>query len=561
MKNDSGRTIVIVGGVAGGASAATRARRCNEDARIIMYEKDSYVSFANCGLPYYIGGEIEERDDLLVARPELFRNRFNIEVHTLCEVTAIDRAAQTVSVQNRQTGVTTLQSYDRLILAVGASPIVPPISGADAPNVFTLRNLEDTDRIKQFVKEKKPQRAVVVGAGFIGLEMVEQLRRGGIQTAVVELMEQVLPPLDAEMAHQIQQALEQHDVELHLGDGLAGFRVADAMATGVKLNSGGVLDADLVILGIGVRPNTKLAEQAGLELGPMRGIRVNEHMQTSDPYIYAVGDAVEYQHGVLGTPARVPLAGPANRAGRLAGQHAATDEAPPMAPVLGTAIVRVFEKTAAMTGLSVKLARKVGREARAAVVVAKHHAGYFPGGEAMTLKLIYEPTTGKVLGAQGVGGAGVDKRIDVIATAIHFGATVGDLAGLDLAYAPPYGSAKDPVHMAAFAACNDLAGLTPLCPLDKDLSGRQIVDVRTDAEVSKMRLPNAKHIPVDQLRERLEELDASRPTVTVCHSGLRAHVAARILRQHGFDDVADLTGGMFVRQHAKPAEIIRGEGD
>lgn len=557
MNKDASRTIVIVGGVAGGASAAARARRCNETARIILYEKDAHISFANCGLPYFIGGEIEEREALLVASPELFRDRFNIEVHTHHEVTAIDRAAHTLEVRNGDTGASFTQTYDRLILAVGASPIVPPVSGADAPNVFTLRNLEDTDRIKAIVEERKPRRAVVVGAGFIGLEMVEQLHRLGIETALVELADQVLTPLDPEMARLIQETLEQRSVELHLGDGLKAFLLTDGLASGVELSSGTVLDADFVILGIGVRPNTKLAKEAGLELGPMGGVTVDEYMRTSDPHIYAVGDVVEVHHGVIGGPVRVPLAGPANRAGRIAGQHAASDTSSAMTPVLGTAIVRVFDRTAATTGLSVKLARKLGREVRAAIILAKHHAGYFPNSQVMTLKLIYDPTSEKVLGAQAVGGEGVDKRIDIIATAIHFGATVRDLAGLDLAYAPPFGSAKDPVHMAAFVACNDLDGLTPLCQVDEDLAGRQVVDVRTEQEVSKMRLRGATHIPVDTLRDRLGELDPSLPTVTVCHSGQRAHVAARILRQNGFQTVTDLTGGVFMRQHAKPDEMVR----
>lgn len=557
MNHDPSRTIVIVGGVAGGASAAARARRCNETARIIIFEKDAHISFANCGLPYYIGGEIEQRQELLVASPELFRDRFNVEVHTHHEVTTIDRAAQTLEVRDGETGASFTQSYDRLILAVGASPIVPPISGADAPNVFTLRNLEDTDKIKACIDKGKPRRAVVVGAGFIGLEMVEQLHRRGIETALVELADQVLAPLDPEMAHLIQEALEQHSVELHLGDGLKALSVTKGLARRVELSSGAVLDADLVILGIGVRPNTKLANDAGLALGPMGGVTVDEYMRTSDPAIYAVGDVVEVQHGVVGGPVRVPLAGPANRAGRIAGQHAASDTSPAMAPVLGTAVVRVFDRTAATTGLSVKHARKLGRPARAAIILAKHHAGYYPGGQVMTLKLIYDPTSAKVLGAQAVGGEGVDKRIDVIATAIHFGATVRDLAGLDLAYAPPFGSAKDPVHVAAFVACNDLDGLSPLCQVDEELAERQVVDVRSEQEVSRMHLRGAHHIPVDQLRNRLGELDPALPTVTVCHSGQRAHVAARILRQHGFGNVTDLTGGMFMRQRAKPDDVVR----
>lgn len=564
-KSGEERTIVIVGGVAGGASAAARARRCNENARIIMFERDPHVSFANCGLPYYIGGEIDQRDKLLIGRPELFRRRFNIEVHTRHEVTEIDRERRVVKVHDLEAGQTREESYDRLILAPGASPITPPIPGVDAGNVFVLRNLEDMDRIAACITERPVRRAVVVGAGFIGLEMVEQLHARNIEVALVELAPQVLGPLDAEMAHLIQAELEAKNIELHLGAGLEALDVSDAsessgaIATAVRLSDGQVIETDMVVLGIGVRPNTGLAKAAGLDIGEGGGIAVNEFMQTSDPAIYAAGDAVEYMHGVLGKPMRVALGGPANRAGRIAGQHAAADSAPAMRPVLGTSIVRVFGKTAAMTGLGMKLARRLGIPCSAVIITAGDHAGYYPGAEPMQLKLIYDPGDGKILGAQVVGGAGVDKRIDVIATAISFGGSVRDLAGVDLSYAPPFSSAKDPVHMAAFAASNDLDGLSPMMDIDADLDGAQIVDVRTEAEVARFALPGAIHIVVEDLRERLGELDPDRPTVTVCHSGLRAHVAARILMQHGFGNVRNLTGGMLMRQHARPDEIVWGE--
>lgn len=546
------RTIVIVGGVAGGASAATRARRCNEDARIIMYEKDQHVSFANCGLPYYIGDEIHERSKLLVATPELFEQRFNIEVHTGHEVVSIHRDAKVVSVKRLATGESFDQSYDRLILAPGATPIRPSMEGIDMPNVFTLRNLVDADRIKAYVKDKKPERVAVVGAGFIGLEMVEQLKRVGVQTALIEMMPQVLPPLDPEMAHIIEAEVVAEDVELHLGDGVAGLETDCGLVTGVVLNSSAVVDADLVIMGIGVRPATRLAAEAGLELGQMGGITVNRFMQTNDPWIYAVGDAVEYHYGPTDSPARIALAGPANRAGRIAGQHAAIDDADEMAPVYGTSVVRVFGKAAAMTGLSTKLARKLGRESRSVFVVGKHHAGYFPGGRELILKLIYDPTTEKVLGAQAIGPEGADKRIDVVATLMRFGGTIRDLAGLDLAYAPPYGSAKDVLHLAAFTACNDVDGITPIAQVDASLEGKQIVDVRTKQELIGGSIAGAKHIPVDELRSRLDELDAATPTVTVCRSGQRGHIAARILHGHGFESVEDLTGGMLMHHHAHP---------
>jgi NADPH-dependent 2,4-dienoyl-CoA reductase/sulfur reductase-like enzyme/rhodanese-related sulfurtransferase len=551
--NDKSLRIVIVGGVAGGASAATRARRMNEDAQIIMLEKDRHVSFANCGLPYYLGGEITDREKLLVAKPELFEKRFNIDVRTRHEVTGIDRSRKVVAVLNHRDGEPYELGYDKLILAPGASPIVPPIGGVDAANVFTLRNVEDVDRVKSYLDVTRPRRAVVVGAGFIGLEMIEQLHGLGIETRLVELVEQVLPPLDAEMAHLLQQELEAHHIDLHLGDGIKDIRTVDGLADSVVLNSGTVLGTDLVIMGVGVRPNVKLAVDAGLALGKTGGILTNEFCQTEDKDIYAVGDAAEYEYGPTGEMMRVPLAGPANRAGRTAGEHAATGKAQALTPVYGTAIARVFGLAAGMTGLSRKLAERLGREAKSVTILANQHVGYYPGAMQMVLKLIYEPGTGKVLGAQAVGAEGIDKRIDVIATAMRFGATVRDLTGLDLTYAPPFGAAKDPVHMAAFTACNELDGLIKTLDCGADLTGLQALDVRSDREVAKMPFPNAAkavHIPIDELRGRMDELDPARPTVVTCASGLRSYVACRLLMQHGFADVWNLTGGVFMRTHA-----------
>jgi len=556
MRQDVGRTIVIIGGVAGGASAAARARRCSENARIIMYERDAHVSFANCGLPYYVGGEITDRGKLLVASKELFADRFRVEVHTLSEVVSIDRVGKKVTVRDTRSGETHDQSYDRLIISTGASPIVPKVAGVDAPNVFTLRNLEDADQLARYVREATPRRTVVVGAGFIGLEMVEQLAGLGLNVSLVELADQVLSPLDAEMAKIVENELVERGVTLYLGDGLDSVITDERRAAGVRLNSGAEVAADLVILGIGVRPNVALAQACGLELGGQGGIAVDPTMRTSDPNIYAVGDAVEYQHGVAEMNMRIALGGPANRAGRVAGENAATDGEARMAPVLGTAIVRVFGKTAGMTGLSTKAANRLGLANRAVVITAGHHAGYYPGSESMVLKLIYDPDNGRVLGASAVGGEGVDKRIDVIATAIQFGATVEALSGLDLAYAPPFGSAKDPVHMAAFAACNDRSGFAPLAQVDDDLDGQQIVDVRTQEEFNDFRLPAAKLTPLHELRDRIGELDPNAPTVVVCHSGLRAHVGTRILKQHGFNNVRNLTGGMAMRRISHPQQIV-----
>ncbi|WP_339733660.1 FAD-dependent oxidoreductase [uncultured Gimesia sp.] len=552
MSNTEAIKVIIVGGVAGGASAAARARRCHEAAEIILFEKDEYVSFANCGLPYYIGEEIAERNKLIVATPELFKNRFNIDVRTRHLVQSIDQEQKTVSVLNQETGAQTEESWDRLILSMGAAPLVPPLPGIDADNVFTLRNLNDADAIKEYIKQHNCQRAVVVGAGFIGLEMVEQLHRLKIETELVELQPQVLPPLDPEMARLIQNELTAHDVKVHLGTAVEAVNVEDSKAVGVELDNGTSLAADIVILGIGVAPAIELAKAAGIEIGNFGGIAVDEFMQTSHPHIYAVGDAVEYMHGVLEHPLRVPLAGPANRAGRIAGQHAVTANADSMIAPMGTAIVRVFGLTAAVTGLSKKSAEKSHRKNRSVIVVPKHHAGYFPGAESLFFKLTYDPETERILGAQAVGREGVDKRIDVIATTLKFKGTIRDLAGLDLAYAPPFGSAKDPIHMAAFVAGNDLDSLTSIVEVDADFAGYQILDVRSQKEVDTFRFQEITHIPVDELRSRLHELDASQPIITVCHTGLRAYIAARILKQSGFKNVQNLTGGMLMQRHARP---------
>ena len=546
--------IVIVGGVAGGASAATRARRMNEHAEIILLEKDADVSFANCGLPYYIGEEIAERSKLVVASAEFLHRRFALDVRTRQEAIAIDRDAKRVTVRNHVTGNEYIESYDKLILSTGASPFVPPIEGREAGNVFTLRNLADTDQIKAATDKSQGKTAAVIGAGFIGLEMVEQLARRGYTTTLAELLPQVLPLFDSEMARPIEQELRDNAVELALGDGIQRIVTDESgRAAGVELASGRVIDAELVILGIGVRPNVQLAQAAGLEMGPGGGVATNRFMQTSDPDIYAVGDVAEYVYGPTGTAMRIALAGPANRSGRLAGEHAATGNSAEMADVFGTSIVRVFSMIAAMTGLSESLAARLGVPVRSVTVLANNHAGYYPGARQMTLKLVYREGDGRVLGAQAVGGEGVDKRIDVIATAMAMRATVRELAGLDLAYAPPFGAAKDPIHMAAFAACNQLDGIEEFVPADADLSGKQVVDVRARTEVESRPLAGAEqaiNIPLDELRDRLGELDPAKETVVSCAAGVRAHVACRILRQHGFDSVGNLVGGATLRSRA-----------
>ena len=450
--------LLIVGGVAGGASAAARARRLSEDAEIVLFERGPDVSFANCGLPYYVGGEIAERDKLLVTTPERLRTRFKLDVRTRSSVEAIDRSAKKIRVRDLASGREYEETYDKLILAPGAAPLRPPIPGIDLPGIFTLRNLQDVDRIKERVDQGVKQ-AVVVGAGFIGLELAENFVKRGIATTVVEKQDQVLPPFDKEMTTPILETLVAKGVTVLLGQSAEGFeQTPDGLV--VRLKSGQRLPAQLVVLGVGVRPENKLAVDAGLEVGPRGGIRVNEFLQTSDPDIYAVGDAIEVKDFVSGDPTQVPLAGPANRQGRIAADNI-FGRAVKYRGTQGTAIVGVFDRTAAMTGASEKALRRANRPFRKVYVHPAHHAGYYPGAEPMTLKLLFDPETGKLLGAQAVGGAGVDKRIDVLAVAIQAGMTVFDLEEMELAYAPQYGSAKDPINMAGFVAGGMLRGEHP----------------------------------------------------------------------------------------------------
>jgi NADPH-dependent 2,4-dienoyl-CoA reductase/sulfur reductase-like enzyme/rhodanese-related sulfurtransferase len=545
--------LLIVGGVAGGASAAARARRLSEEADIIVFERGPDVSFANCGLPYYLGGEISERDKLLVVTPERLRTRFKLDVRVRTSVEAIDRAAKKVRVRDLASGQESEESYDKLILAPGAAPIRPPLPGSDLPGIFTLRNLQDMDRIKAKLDQGVRQ-AVVVGAGFIGLELVENLVRRGITTTVVELQDQVLPPFDKEMTTPIAQELKSKGVSLLLGQSAEAFEQGPDGLT-VRLKSGQRLPAQLVVLGVGVRPENKLAVAAGLEVGPRGGIRVNEHLQTTDPDIYAVGDAIEVKDFVTGEPTQVPLAGPANRQGRIAADHI-FGRAARYRGTQGTAIVRVFERTAALTGASEKVLKRANRPYRKVYVHPTHHAGYYPGAEAMTLKLLFDPETGKVLGAQAVGGAGVDKRTDVLAVAIQAGMTVFDLEEMELAYSPQYGSAKDPINMAGFVAGGLLRGEHPQVDVEAVLAvpaARHpfVVDVRTPQEFGGGHLPEAVNIPVDELRSRLGELPHDQEIAVYCQVGQRGYLATRILRQAGFD-AANVGGGYKTYQLFHP---------
>ncbi len=549
--------ILIVGGVAGGASAATRARRMNEQANIVMLEKDSHVSFANCGLPYHIGGAIQDRAKLLVAKPELFRKRFNVDVRVRHEAVAIDRAGKKVRVRDHAKGTEYDEPYDKLILAPGAAPLIPDVPGVRSKGVHSLRNIEDMDRI--LAQLPTVRKVAVVGAGFIGLEVAEQLKERGLEVTLIEKSGQVLPPLDGEIAEPLRRELLRNGIRLISGTGFTAIRESAGSATGVVLENGTTVDADMVILGLGVRPYSQLASAAGLGVGPTGGIQTDEYQRTSDPDIYAVGDAAEYRLGTTGQRGRIPLAGIANRTGRLAGEHAATGKSAPAPAAWGTAVIKVFGLGAGIAGDSMKSALKRGVAARAVHITANHHAGYYPGAKSMTLKLVYEAGTGRILGAQAVGAAGIDKRLDVVASFLHFGGTVRDLAQVDLAYAPPFGSAKDPLHMAAFAAINDLEGVAPVIQPDADLSGHQVVDLREADECAELPLADAKHarnIPLNALRERLGELDRSKPTAVLCHSGLRAHVGTRILRQHGFD-ASNVSGAAYVRDLAlrRPSDL------
>ena len=528
--------LIIVGGVAGGASAAARARRLSEDAHIVLIERGPEVSFANCGLPYYVGGEIMERDKLLVVTPERLRTRFNLDVRTRTSVEAIDRQAKKVRVRDLVSGREYDETYDKLILAPGAAPLRPPTPGIDLPGIFTLRSLDDMDRIKDRV-DRGVRQAVVVGAGFIGLELVENFVRRGIATTVVELQDQVLPPFDKEMTTPIAEHLMAKGVSLLLSQSAEAFEPAKEGLV-VRLKSGQRFPAQLVILGVGVRPENKLAVDAGLDVGPRGGIRVNEHLQTSDADIYGVGDAIEVKDFVTGEPTQVPLAGPANRQGRIAADHIFGRPAR-YRGTQGTAVVRIFDRTAAMTGASEKALRRASRPYRKVYVHPMNHAGYFPGAEVMTLKLLFDPQSGQVFGAQAVGGAGVDKRIDVLAVAIQAAMTVFDLEEMELAYSPQYGSAKDPVNMAGFVAGGLLRGEHPQIDMDTILAGppgerRFLLDVRTPSEFSAGHIPEAVNIPVDDLRSRLDEIPRDREIAVYCQVGQRGYLATRILRQAEF---------------------------
>lgn len=544
--------VVIVGGVAGGASAAARLRRLDEDAEIILFEKGEYISYANCGLPYYIGEVIKEREKLVVQTPEAMSKRFNIDIRTLSEVTKINPDEKTVVVHDIKNDRTYTESYDKLILSPGAEPIKPPMPGIDGKNIFTLRTIPDTYRIKDFVDNNKPKKAVVVGGGFIGLEVAENLKEAGLDVTIVELADHVMAPLDYEMAAIVHQRLKDKGVNLILKDGVKEFHHKEGITT-VVLNSGNTLITDMVVLGIGVRPDTKLAKDAGLAIGERGGIKVNEYMQTSNPDIYAVGDAIEVKDYINGSNTLIPLAGPANKQGRIAADNICGRKSK-YDGTQGTSVAKIFDLTVAATGNNETILKRAGIDYEKVIIHPNSHASYYPDALPMTIKLIFKKDDGKILGAQIVGFDGVDKRIDVIATAIRSNMTVYDLEELELAYAPPYSSAKDPVNMAGFAASNILKGDISVFHWDEvkdiDLSKSLILDVRTDLEYQLGNIKGSINIPVDELRENLHKIPKDKDIYVYCQVGLRGYIACRILMQNGFKSVKNLSGGYKIYETA-----------
>ncbi|MFE9094098.1 FAD-dependent oxidoreductase [Streptomyces sp. NPDC007264] len=534
--------VIVVGGVAGGMSAATRLRRLEEHAEIVVVERGPHVSYANCGLPYHVGGVIPERSDLLLQTPESLRARFRLDVRVRHEVLGIDRAARTVRIRDLGTGRAYTEGYDHLVLSPGAEPVVPPLPGVERG--LTLRDVTDTDRILDAVRAGA-RSAVVVGGGFIGVELAENLRHRGLAVTLVELADQVLSPLDPEMARPLADELVRGGVELRLS-----ARLHKVLPDTVELADGTVVPADVVVFAIGVRPDTALARAASLEIGPCGGIAVDDRQRTSDPRVFAVGDAAEKRDRLTGDGTLVPLANLANRHGRLVAD-AIAGRPVRSRPVVGTAIVKVFGLTAAATGWNEKRLRAAGRPHRVVHIHPASHAGYYPGARPLALKLLTDPADERILGAQVVGGEGVDKRIDVLATAITCGLTAPDLADLQLAYAPPFGSAKDPVNMLGYVADNLADGTSATLQwheLDQAVrEGAVLVDVRTRAEHEAGGIPGSRHVPVDELRDRLDEIPPDRPTVVYCHAGLRGHTAARILSQHG-RGVRNLDGGWLTWQ-------------
>ncbi|MBF7096684.1 FAD-dependent oxidoreductase [Alkalibacter mobilis] len=542
------KKVLIIGGVAGGASAAARLRRMDENAEIIMFERGDYISFANCGLPYYIGNVIDDRSKLLLQTPEDMKSRFNVDVRVKNEVIAIDPDSKSITVKKLETGDTYEETYDDLVISTGSSPLKPPIPGIDSPNVFTIWNIPDTDAIKGYLENNDVKTAAVIGGGFIGIEMAENLHELGIQVSLVEMANQVMAPVDFDMAQYLHKHIESKNVDLILNDGVKEF-INTGNKTTVRTAGGKEIEADIVILSIGVRPNSQLAKDAGLELNDRGGVVVDDQLRTSNPNIYAVGDVIQVTDYINKVPTMVPLAGPANKQGRMVANNI-LGKSEKYNGTQGTSVAKVFDLTVANTGANEKTLNRLGKEyGKDYLAIQIHpgsHAGYYPGSQTLNMKLIFEIPSGKVLGAQIVGGEGSDKRVDVIAASIRFGASVYDLKELELAYAPPFSSGKDPVNMAGFTACNildnDMETIRSEEIRDLDLDNTILLDVRTPVERTLGYIPNSINIPVDELRENLDRLDKNKTIVVYCAVGVRAWVAVRILMQNGFK-VKNLTGG------------------
>ena len=552
--------VVIIGGVAGGATAAARLRRLDERAEIVVFERSGYISYANCGLPYYIGGTIENPEALTLQTPESFFARFRVDMRVRHEVTALHPDRKTVSVKNLASGEVFEESYDKLILSPGAKPTQPRLPGAGLERLFTLRTVEDTFRIKEYIRRHHPKSAVLAGGGFIGLELAENLRELGMEVTIVQRPKQLMNPFDPDMAAFIHGEVRQHGVKLALGRTVEGFAERDG-GVDVLLKDEAPLHADMVVLAIGVTPDTALAKEAGLELGLKGSIVVNDRMETSVPDIYTVGDAVQVRHFVTGQDALLSLAGPANKQGRIAADNICGGDSRYLGSQ-GSSVLKVFDITAAVTGVNETNARKAGLDADTVVLSPMSHAGYYPGGKLMTMKVVFERKTFRLLGAQIVGYEGVDKRIDVLAAAIHAGLTAIQLKDLDLAYAPPYSSAKDPVNMAGFMVENlskgvvrqfhleDVDGL----PLDGSVT---LLDARTEAEYGGGHLEGFRNIPVDELRERLDEIEPGKPVYVICQSGLRSYIACRILAGYGYETYNFSGGFRFYDAVTNDRRLIR----
>ena len=529
--------VVIVGGVAGGATAAARIRRLDEQAEIVVFERSGFISYANCGLPYYIGGVIEDPEDLTLQTPESFFSRFRVLMKVHHEVTAIHPDQKSISVKDLETGAVFEESYDKILLSPGAKPVIPDLPGIDSSKLFTLRTVEDTFYIKEFVDQNKPKSAVIVGGGFIGLEMAENLRQLGMDVTIVQRPKQLMNPFDSDMASFIHSEVRKHGVKLMLGHTVEGFAEQDG-GVNVLLKDFAPLHADMVVLAIGVTPESTLAKEAGLALGIKGSILVNDRMETSKPDIYAVGDAVQVKHFVTEQDTLIALAGPANKQGRIAADNICGGDSHYLGSQ-GSSVIKVFDMTAASTGINETNAKKAGISVDTVILSPMSHAGYYPGGKVMTMKVVFEKETYRLLGAQIVGYDGVDKRIDVLATAIHAGMKATELKDLDLAYAPPYSSAKDPVNMAGFMIDNISKGLkqwhledAPALPQDGSVT---LLDTRTVGEFRRGHIEGFQNIPVDELRERISEIPPGNPVYVICQSGLRSYIATRILEGYGFE--------------------------